>query len=302
MGQRLPQWYVRPPLAFKDFSLLRVNLMHCDDPLSDDPCSWSLAATMALAMTALGGALQIRWGMVGPESQSPVAWLALAVVLTGIALFAPSAPWIGLRCFRWVVASCLVVNYGQFVTHIPCPDPKFLSPENRQVFVTGSVIAAFLSLLVVFGEKVTRRSAAIILVVVFAYIANWTVTNSPQPTIDVYEVQYNSADAFAHGVDPYNITFADPYGQVGRYTYAPWMVKNGRLMFGYPYLPETLFEIMPFRFFQLDFRYAQLLAMVCSASLIILIRSDVRSYAAAALFWLPHRSSMCLTKDGPNRW
>jgi hypothetical protein len=239
---------------------------------------------MALAMTALGRALQIRWGMIGPEARSPVAWLAIAIVLTGAGIFAPIPSLIRARGFRWLVAACLLIDYAQIVTHLPGTASQLGLPENREIFIVGSAIAALLSLLVVCGKEVSRRSAAIMLALVFAYLGNWTITNSPHPGIDVYKIEYDSAAALAQGINPYNITFADPYGPIGRYTYAPWMVQNGRLMFGYTYPPETLFDIMPFRLLQLDFRYAQLMALLCAFVMIVLIRSDLLTFAAAALF------------------
>jgi hypothetical protein len=76
------------------------------------------------------------------------------------------------------------------------------------------------------------------------------------------------------------------YGE-GTWLYASDVQQNGRLLFGYPYMPLTLLATSVAQWLAGDYRYAQLLAMSVTALLIATARpSRTATMAAIAyLFW-----------------
>jgi hypothetical protein len=245
----------------------------------------SRATLLAIGMTALGRAIEIRGGQLGwaPGPYPAIAWLTLAIVMASLGVFLGKPIPITPPRFQLIVGLCLLANIVQFVTKTPDP---LLGPYTFARFAplsAGLAATAFLSGIVLVAEGRRRILAFSLLLVASACLGNWVICNCPDPFIDVYTFQNDSAAALASGRDPYPITFPDIYGTDPRY-YAEGAAANGTLHFGYPYLPETLFAIMPAKFLHFDLRYAQLAAVLATAILIVVINPESFGFSAATLF------------------
>jgi hypothetical protein len=83
-------------------------------------------------------------------------------------------------------------------------------------------------------------------------------------------------------VNPYAITFPDIYQHTAYY--GPGLSVGGRLQFGFPYFPLSLFLSMPGALFGGDVRYGQLAAIELAAVLMAWSRPRSFGVIAAALF------------------
>ncbi|HUB24708.1 MAG TPA: hypothetical protein VL992_04700 [Tepidisphaeraceae bacterium] len=111
--------------------------------------------------------------------------------------------------------------------------------------------------------------------------------NAGPPTIDVYEVCRDSCDALAEGHNPYAIDFPDVYANRPDWEkafYPPGLVVNGRVQFGYPYMPLDLILEFPGQRLTGDYRIANLLAITAAAGFMAYMGASTLSVAAAALF------------------
>lgn len=107
----------------------------------------------------------------------------------------------------------------------------------------------------------------------------------PHPPIDVYVFQRDACRALLAGENPYAMTFVDLYGGQEQW-YAPGVVRDGRLLFGFPYMPLSLLLALPGHVLAGDYRYAQLVAMSLSAILIARISGRAIGVAAGGLLLL----------------
>jgi hypothetical protein len=84
--------------------------------------------------------------------------------------------------------------------------------------------------------------------------------------IDVAEFIDGGLDALLHGTSPYAITIRDVYGPVeSALYYGPGVVEDGRVLYGYPYLPSTLLLDLPGVLLG-DVRFVHLAAMLAVAA------------------------------------
>ena len=102
--------------------------------------------------------------------------------------------------------------------------------------------------------------------------------------IDVYLFQHHAAAALLHGIDPHTLTTENIYGS-SPLVYGPGMVVNGRVHIGMPYPPASLFFVLP-GYLAGDIRYAYVAAVLLSAVLLLLIRTDYASVGIACLLLL----------------
>ena len=125
------------------------------------------------------------------------------------------------------------------------------------------MVAAFAILV---GRRIVRHVAVLVLLGTHLALGIWTIRILPQPwpMIDVYMFQRDSVAALLAGVDPYAITFPNPY-PTGAY-YGPGMVVDGRLTFGFVYPPLSVFLSVLGEWIGGDVRYAQLGAMTLAAA------------------------------------
>jgi hypothetical protein len=120
----------------------------------------------------------------------------------------------------------------------------------------------------------------------------WTLRSSPRPHIDVFSIHQESIAALLRGINPYAITFANPYHTT--MWFAPGAATYDRLLFGYVYPAWTLLLAVPGYVVAHDYRYSFLATVVLSAALATYAKRTPWSLAAIALFLFTPRSFFVL--------
>ena len=125
----------------------------------------------------------------------------------------------------------------------------------------------------------------------------WTIRlqAAPSPPIDVFVFQHDAVAALLAGVDPYAITFANPY-RTAVY-YGPGLVVDGRLMFGFPYPPLSLVLSTLGQWVGGDVRYAQLGATTLAAVFLATMRRGPVGALAAGLYLFTPRALFVLQQS-----
>jgi hypothetical protein len=101
--------------------------------------------------------------------------------------------------------------------------------------------------------------------------------------VDVAMFLRNGAVAVLHGHNPYSMTFPNIYPpQLANLFYGHGVVINGRITYGFPYLPIALLVAIPGQLLG-DVRYSQLIAMLVTALVLRRLASDRIGRAAAVL-------------------
>jgi len=101
--------------------------------------------------------------------------------------------------------------------------------------------------------------------------------------IDVLTFLHDGSGALLRGDNPYSMTFPNIYPpRSAEVFYGPGVVVNGRVTYGFPYLPITLVVAIPGRLLG-DVRYSQLVAMLVTALVLRRLASDRVGRAAAVL-------------------
>jgi hypothetical protein len=244
---------------------------------------WSRATLLALSMTALGRAVEIHGGELGRSPYPTIAWLTIAIAIAVVAIFLKYPLPIGAREFKFTVTLCLLANFIQLATKSPDFYLHIQSFAQLAPFSAGLLASAVLCGRVLSGEGRSRALSFSALLFFFAFLGNWIIANSPDPNIDTFVFQTDSAAALGNGQNPYAITFPQIYPPSWK-VYAKDLVKEGRVQTGYPYLPESLLAIMPASLLHLDIRYTQLAAMILTAILIAAADPSALGYCAAMLF------------------
>ncbi|MBC7784416.1 MAG: hypothetical protein H7144_11310 [Burkholderiales bacterium] len=116
------------------------------------------------------------------------------------------------------------------------------------------------------------------------FLACWTIHFSAKPFIDVWLFHQDSAAALLRGENPYAITFKNVYGE-GSVVYSAEVQKDGRVLFGFPYPPMSMWMYLPSYWLTGESRYAHAAAYALSA-LGIGLMSQRRLARAAAVMLL----------------
>lgn len=100
---------------------------------------------------------------------------------------------------------------------------------------------------------------------------------------DVQVFLSDSAVALLHGQNPYSITFPNIFrSPETELFYGPGVVVDGRITYGFPYLPVSLLVALPGQLLG-DVRYGQLIAMTVTALVLYRLASDRIGRTAAVL-------------------
>ncbi|HEY8654576.1 MAG TPA: hypothetical protein VIL87_16025, partial [Dermatophilaceae bacterium] len=150
-----------------------------------------------------------------------------------------------------------------------------------------AVIAAYATLGVVGALSLGRRLLPPRWAFSMFLVAHTAMTvmliRSSQPHIDVQVFLHDGATAVLHGHNPYAMTFPDIYtSQLSDLFYGPGVVMDGRITYGFPYLPVSLLVAIPGQLLG-DVRYSQLIAMLVTALVLRRLASDHVGRAAAVL-------------------
>ena len=220
-------------------------------------------------------------GNLGRPPYTTIGWLSIAILTLAIAIFLPIPLRVGPKHFSAVVALCLLANFAQLVSASPCEDISTLG--QLPSFRVAVVSAAFLCGMVLVSEGSVRTVAFAGLLFSIGYMGNWAIVNCQHPRIDVYVFQTDSAAALADLHNPYDMTFPNVFAP-DTSLYGRGVVRDGRLQFGYPYFPETLFAVMPACLLQFDVRYTHVVAVLLCAILIVVISPRSLGFPSAMLF------------------
>ena len=100
---------------------------------------------------------------------------------------------------------------------------------------------------------------------------------------DVQVFLHDGSDALLHGSNPYSMTFPNIFKSPStELFYGPGVVIDGRITYGFPYLPVSLLVAVPGHLLG-DVRYSQLIAMLITALVLRQLASDPIGRAAAVL-------------------
>jgi len=237
-----------------------------------------LAPVSAIAVIAIGRALQINNGMLHPDA---LLWIAIAFAIVLAAIVVPR-PVRYARSDAWTLPALGLVGLVVQIAQL------YASPPGR--FAAGPLFHWGLAALVVIGALVVpgalrRRKQVLVgaLVAVHFVLGAWMIRRVPDPGIDVHVFHRDAIAALLGGIDPYGITFRNIYPASAGF-YGPNLSVDGRLQFGFPYLPLSLLTALPGQLLGGDHRYAQLVAMEAAALLMAFARPAGFGAMAAVLY------------------
>ena len=212
-----------------------------------------------------------------------LAALLVAAVATGCALLYPMAvpegDWLGRA--EWVLVVSLVVaglilttgRLGQAFAELTSP---------LWTMMTACAILGIAGALLIFRKLPHMKFVFGLFLLIYAAMTVVLLRSSPAH-IDVEIYLREGSDALLHGHNPYAITIPNIYPpQVAEQLYGPGMVINGRVAWGFPYLPLALLVAIPGHLLG-DVRYSQLIAMVVTALALFALASDRLGRVAAIL-------------------
>ena len=255
---------------------------------------WLSATMLVVGVATLGRALQVGDGILKPGT---MPWLAIAFAACVAGVIVPlpvGRASYGRAELIGVIIAALAWQVLEMLTRTPFNEVNDVSDwfGRFQVGVIGAGMLAGAALL---ASGWLRHACFALLLVAHVTLGVSVLRLSPEPVIDVYVFQRDASDAISRGNNPYALTFPDV---IGPEWYGPGLSINGRLLFGYPYMPLTLLLAWPGHALAGDYRYAALAAMALSAALIAYAprRPGVVSFGAAALLLLMPRGMYVLER------
>jgi hypothetical protein len=255
---------------------------------------WQSALFLAAAAIALGNAVQIANGFLDPEAITYLSW---AFLFCALGVLTPRVNWLeGLR--EWpsvlLLAAGLIFQFRELFTESPAMYLQVDGPEAYTTYFRWLAAAAVLAGSLVLNGTWFRRSRILALLAIHFGLGLWLIHTSPSPFIDVYVFQRDGVNELFAGRNPYAMTYPDIYG--GSTAYGEGLSLNGRLTFGFPYPPLSLFLAIPGHLFG-DHRYSQLVAMTGSGALMAFARPGRLAALAAALFLFTPRGLFVLEQS-----
>jgi hypothetical protein len=175
--------------------------------------------------------------------------------------------------------------------------------ETRAFYFVASAVAYLLAAAIALGlleHKRVWRFAAPVAVALYLAIGVWLIHRAaPKPAIDVYVFQQEAAKTLLHGGNPYAMSFDDIYRDTkpaDRPVYASNLVRDGKVLFGFPYPPLSLYLSTLGYAVAGDYRHAQLVALAGAALLIAFTRPGSESSLFAILLLFAPRSFFVLCR------
>lgn len=240
------------------------------------------SAAAAISAVSLGYALQLNFGTFIPEAMKYlwVAWGAALLAASGTR-WKHAERWSAVS-LPWLLGAGLAFELFQLLTTFPGIFLRLSSPTQLVPFyfalVAGGVVA---------GQALSERPllgrwSTPLFLVAFVWVGAWMIRMSPDPRIDVFVFQRDAALELLSGRNPYSMTFVDILRDPN--IYAPGLMKDGRLLFGFPYPPVVLLLDTLGHWLTGDYRYALLFATAAAAGLAAYAVPGRAPLAAAALF------------------
>jgi hypothetical protein len=165
-------------------------------------------------------------------------------------------------------------------------------PENLRLFYAGVACAAVLTAGLFFNLPAMRAVCLPLLLVLHLLLGAWLIRSSPLPGIDVFAFQQIGSEALLAGRNPYAIEMPDVYHgtrqERDRAVYGQGLSRDGKLKFGFPYPPLSLYFAAAGYRLAGDHRYAQLAALTLAGLFIAYCRPGrVAALAAVLLLFTP---------------
>jgi hypothetical protein len=254
-------------------------------PVSAGGDNWTAPVLQLAAVAVLAAAVAVANGNFHPLA------IALLTVALALALFSVAGPPVSAleRRGKWLAVACFVGGFVLFALVLFTKLPTLINPVVewpsliRLATLFLSAGAAALVLPLVRDAPPARAAAIPLLLCAFLFLGSRVLSSSPEVVMDVFVFQTDASSALLHGQNPYSITFPDhSYGTSP--FYAPGVQVNGRLAFGFPYLPLSLLLVVPSYGITGDVRVSHLVAVAASAGLMAVSRRGPLACAAAAFF------------------
>ncbi|PUA80601.1 hypothetical protein [Nocardioides currus] len=157
----------------------------------------------------------------------------------------------------------------------------FASPHLDQPW--GPALAVAYAVLGVAGATLQRGGGWAFAAFLAVHVLLVAVLMRSMPVVsDVQALLDGGADALLGGTSPYAITVPGVYDSGHDWIYGPGVLVDGRITYGYPYLPIPLLVVVP-AYLLGDVRIAVVLAMVVSAVLVRRLADDRLGRVAAVL-------------------
>jgi hypothetical protein len=255
---------------------------------------WLSATLLVVSVATLGRALQVGDGTL---KQGTIPWLAIALAACVAAVLVPLPQGRASYGRSEIITALVAVLVWQILQMLGrLPSNALAAPiEEHARFANGVIGAGLLVGSVLLAGGWVRHAAFMLLLLTHLLLGAWVIRASPAPEIDVFVFQRDASLALLSGVNPYAITFPSIYGDDAPW-YGPGLTVEGRLQFGYPYMPLTLLLALPGHVLGGDYRYSLLGAIALSAALIAYARPSIVSFGAAALLLLQPRGMYVLER------
>jgi len=243
------------------------------------------SANSSRLMLLFGALMVMLFPWVAPGRTAPqLGALLVAAAAAGVALFKPIAtrdPG-GLRRAEWAMIGLLLLT-GLILTAAALARPfaRLGSPLWLTVMAVYTILGLVGALMLVRRLPHTKWAFALFLLA-HAAVTVAFLRSSPF-AIDVEMFLRDGAGALLNGHNPYSMTFPNIYqSPATEQFYGPGVVVNGRVTYGFPYLPIALLVAIPGRLLG-DVRYSQLIAMLVTALVLRRLATDRIGRAAAVL-------------------
>jgi hypothetical protein len=149
-------------------------------------------------------------------------------------------------------------------------DVKLVSATSLRLYGFGVFAAALATIGLLFERRRLRVACLLTILALHLLLGAWMIRSSPSPHIDVFVFQQEGPRALLNGVNPYTITFSDIYHGTdqSRQVYGQGLSQQGKLKFGFPYPPLSLYLATLGYAVAGDHRYAQLVAMTLAGAFV----------------------------------
>ena len=263
------------------------------DGTRTDP--WHSALFLTGAAIAVGNAIHIANGFLDPDA---ILYLSAAFAMSALAIVLPRMRWLEQRRESPTVILLVAGLSFQFGELLTDPPGMYLveSPDAHVTYVRWLAAAAVVAGSLVLNGTWLRHSRILALLAIHFALGLWLIHASPSPVIDVFLFQRDAINELFAGGNPYAMTFLDIYGKSTSTVYGEGLSVNGRLTFGFPYPPLSLFLAIPGHLFG-DHRYSHLMAMTVSGALMAYARPGRLGALAAALFLFTPRGLFVLEQS-----
>lgn len=243
--------------------------------MKKDP--WLNLPLLALAAVTLGTALQVRDGLYAPLA---VALLAIVCALVILAMLRRQV--VADRWTNTTLSFGLLIQIALLYSDFPGSHHHVHAWREFWPFLAIISVAGVATIMLIIRPRASTIALALL---IGTYLAAgvWLVRFTPQPLMDVYTFQRDACEAVLHGTNPYSITYPNIYGPEGEWVYGPGLAKDGRLPFGFPYMPVTLGVELVGHVIAGDYRYSLLMCVAASAGLIVWRNLRARAVLCAGI-------------------